>query len=223
MLELSAVSKRYTRGAETVSALQDVDFTLSPGECVALVGPSGSGKSTLLALAGLMDQPTEGTVRIDGRDTTTLSDDELSRLRGRRIGFVFQSFNLLPHLTAWQNVALPLLYAGVSLPERRERSLAVLERVGLADRAGHRPVELSGGQEQRVAIARALVTNPGIILADEPTGNLDARTGESVMGYLGGVQAQGTALVIVTHSPEVAAYGDRVLTVQDGRLTDQRA
>ena len=218
MITLYDVSKSYVKGQHTVHALRDVSLAVCPGDCLALVGPSGSGKSTLLAMLGLMDQPSGGQIVVQGQDTSSLADAQLSRLRGHQIGFVFQSFNLLPNLTAWQNVALPLRYAGLGRREQRDRALAVLEQVGLADRASHRPPELSGGQEQRVAIARALVMNPPVILADEPTGNLDERTGEVVLATLLDLNARGTALVVVTHSPEVARRAGRVLTVRDGRL-----
>lgn len=218
MIELRAVTKTYRKGAEVVHALHGVTLQIRPGDSVALIGPSGAGKSTLLSMLGLMDRPSEGAIFVDGQDTALLSDAHVSRLRGRRIGFVFQAFNLLPGLTAWQNVALPLRYAGVAVAEGRERALAVLERVGLADRAHHRPAELSGGQEQRVAIARALVTNPGVILADEPTGNLDAKTGAGVLECLLEARASGAALVLVTHSPEVASRADQMCMVRDGRM-----
>ena len=218
MITLHHVSKTYVKGQHTVHALRDVSLDICAGDCLALVGPSGSGKSTLLAMLGLMDQPSGGQIVVQGQDTSSLADAQLSRLRGHQIGFVFQSFNLLPNLTAWQNVALPLRYAGLGRREQRDRALAVLEQVGLADRASHRPPELSGGQEQRVAIARALVMNPPVILADEPTGNLDERTGEVVLATLLDLNARGTALVVVTHSPEVARRAGRVLTVRDGRL-----
>lgn len=218
MISLKNVSKTYAKGHTAVHALQDITLDVHPGDSLALIGPSGSGKSTLLSMLGLMDQPSRGEVFVGGMATSGMEDATLSRLRGQHIGFVFQSFNLLPNLTAWQNVALPLRYAGLGRREQRDRALAVLERVGLADRAGHRPTELSGGQEQRVAIARALVMNPPVILADEPTGNLDERTGEDVLATLLDLNAQGTALVVVTHSPEVARQAGRVLTVRDGRL-----
>ncbi len=219
MIALQQVSKTYVKGAQTVHALSEVTLEILPGQSLALVGPSGSGKSTLLSLLGLMDQPSSGQILFDGHDTSRLPDPALSRLRGRRIGFVFQAFNLLPALSAWQNVALPLRYAGVPIKQQREQARAVLERVGLADRADHRPAELSGGQEQRVAIARALVMNPPLILADEPTGNLDERTGEEVLDTLMALNRQGTALVVVTHSPGVAARAGRVYTVRDGRVS----
>lgn len=218
MIALQQVTRTYTKGSHTVHALRDVTLEILPGESLALVGPSGSGKSTLLSLLGLMDRPSSGQILFDGQDTSGLTDPALSRLRGRRIGFVFQAFNLLPALSAWQNVALPLRYAGVPVRQQREQALAVLEQVGLADRAGHRPAELSGGQEQRVAIARALVMNPPLILADEPTGNLDERTGEEVLNTLMTLNRQGTALVVVTHSPAVAARAERVFTVRDGKV-----
>ena len=218
MIELQRVRRSYTKGKVQVDALLEVNFTLSAGEHVALVGPSGAGKSTLLSLLGLMDRPSQGRILFEGQDTAQLSDAELSRLRGRRIGFVFQAFNLLPMLSAWQNVALPMVYAGVPALERRRRAYEVLEGVGLLERAAHRPSELSGGQEQRVAIARALVMKPAVILADEPTGNLDAASGAQILTLLDGLNIQGTTLVMVTHSPEVAAHAHTVRTVRDGVL-----
>lgn len=207
-----------------VDALQGVTLRIERGEHVALVGPSGAGKSTLLYLMGLMDAPTAGRLKLLGRDTTGLSDAERSRLRGRTVGFVFQSFNLLPHLSAWRNVALPLRYAGVSRKERRARALEMLARVGLAERAEHMPSELSGGQEQRVAIARALVIRPQLLLADEPTGNLDSDTGARILELLEAVHARGATLVTVTHSAEVAARAQRTVQLRNGRVwSDTRA
>jgi len=205
MVELVGVTKVYRKGRVEVPALRGVDLAIGEGEYVAVVGPSGAGKSTLLYLMGLMEAPSSGRVVLFGEDVSGLGDVARSRLRGRAIGFVFQAFNLIPNLKAWENVALPLYYAGVGRAERRERALAMLDRVGLADRAEHYPAELSGGEEQRVAIARALVIGPMLVLADEPTGNLDRRTGRSVLGLLEGVREAGATLVVVTHDPEIAA------------------
>ncbi|WP_456448239.1 ABC transporter ATP-binding protein [Oceanithermus sp.] len=218
MIELQDVTKTYRKGRVEVPALRGVDLCIEEGEHVALVGPSGAGKSTLLYLIGLMEEPTSGSVRLFGEETARLSDTERSRLRGRTIGFVFQAFNLVPQLKAWQNVALPLHYRRRPKREQRERALAMLERVGLADRSEHYPSELSGGEEQRVAIARALVIEPRLILADEPTGNLDQASGRVVLELLETAVDGGATLVIVTHDPEVAARAGRVVRVVDGRV-----
>lgn len=220
MIALRQVWKTYRQGERVVHALQDVSLTLAPGESVALIGPSGAGKSTLLSLLGLMDVPSEGEVILAGKPTNTLSDAARSNLRGHEIGFVFQSFNLIAELNAWQNVALPLKYLGVSRRERRERALDMLSRVGLADRAEHRPAELSGGQEQRVAIARALIAEPSLVLADEPTGNLDSKTSEQILQLLLAVSQDQKTLVTVTHSSDVAALMQRQISILDGRLQD---
>lgn len=218
MIQLQGVTRSYSKGQNQVNALLEVNLNIASGEHIALVGPSGAGKSTLLSLLGLMDQPSSGKVMFEGQDTSSLPDAELSRLRGRRIGFVFQAFNLLPALNAWQNVALPMMYAGIPLLERKKKALEVLDRVGMLERANHRPHELSGGQEQRVAIARALVMQPPLILADEPTGNLDAANGMQVLALLDELNRNGTTLITVTHSAEVAAHAHKVLTVRDGIL-----
>lgn len=220
MIELANVTKTYRKGRVEVPALRGVDLRIGEGEHVALVGPSGAGKSTLLYLIGLMEEPTSGSVRLFGGDADRLSDTDRSRLRGRTIGFVFQAFNLVPQLKAWQNVALPLHYQRRPRREQRERALAMLERVGLADRAEHYPAELSGGEEQRVAIARALVIEPRLILADEPTGNLDRASGRVVLELLETAVDGGATLVIVTHDPEVAAGAGRVVRVVDGRVAE---
>ncbi len=218
LIELQGVTKTYRKGRVEVPALRGVDLCIEEGEHVALVGPSGAGKSTLLYLIGLMEEPTSGSVRLFGEETARLTDAERSRLRGRTIGFVFQAFNLVPQLKAWQNVALPLHYQRRPRREQRERALAMLERVGLADRAEHYPSELSGGEEQRVAIARAMVIEPRLILADEPTGNLDRASGRVVLELLETAVEGGATLVIVTHDPEVAARAGRVVRVVDGRV-----
>ena len=207
VLELQDVWKRYSKGRTTTEALRGVTLSFGAGESVALTGPSGAGKSTLLYLLGLMDTPSSGAVRLLGKDPFALPDRERPRLRGRAIGFVFQSYNLLPQLKAWENVALPLKYSGAALRERKKRALEGLERVDLLARADHHPSELSGGQEQRVAIARALIQKPELVLADEPTGNLDTGTGERILALLAELHAQGTTLITVTHSPAGGVQG----------------
>lgn len=207
-----------TGGIETV-ALAGVDLAIRHGEMLAIIGPSGSGKSTLMALLGCLDRPTEGTFHLEGRDVTRLSDDELSAVRNRTVGFVFQSFHLLPRSTARENVELPLIYAGVPRRERRARSRALLESVGLGHRLDHRPNQLSGGENQRVAIARALVNDPRLILADEPTGNLDSRSGAEILALFRGLNRdRGVSVILVTHDPRVAEKCDRVIEILDGHV-----
>ncbi len=220
LVEVVDVTRRYPAGGgEGVEALAGVSFTIDPGEFVAIIGPSGSGKSTLLHLLGALDRPTTGTVRIGGRDIAQLDDRELASLRNAEIGFVFQQFQLLARTPAVANVALPLIYAGVGNAERQRRARATLEAVGLAHRLTHRPAELSGGEQQRVAIARALVTRPRLVLADEPTGNLDTATGQEVMGLLQRLHAEeGIAVVVITHDLEIAALAPRQLRLRDGLL-----
>jgi len=201
-----------------VWALFDCDVSVESGEFVAVTGPSGSGKSTLLHLLACLDQPTKGSYLLRGVDVAELSDGRLALIRNRFIGIVFQAFNLLPNLRAWQNVALPMAYRGVSRRERRRRAMAALERVGLADRAGHYPFELSGGEEQRVAIARAIVNEPELLLADEPTGNLDTRAQEEFMAVVDDLRRDGRTIVMVTHNPSLADRADRTVRLQDGRL-----
>jgi putative ABC transport system ATP-binding protein len=212
------LTKTYLMGSNEVRALHDVDVDIAHGEFVAIIGASGSGKSTLLHLLGCLDRPTHGSYCLDGTAVESLDDDALSRLRRERVGFVFQSFNLIQQHTVVENVELPLIYAGLGKAERRERSLRIRGRLGLATKVGHRPTELSGGEQQRVAIARALAVEPPLILADEPTGNLDTATGEAVMEIFRGLHQSGTTIVLVTHSREVAAQAERVIEVRDGAI-----
>lgn len=220
MIELQGIVKRYELGAETVVALAQIDLLIERNEYVALIGPSGSGKSTLMNIIGCLDSPTSGQYILNGRDTSRLSDDELAVVRNREIGFIFQSFFLLPRQTALQNVMQPLVYRRMTPGERRARAVAALDQVGLADRLDHRPNQLSGGQRQRVAIARALVGEPSILLADEPTGNLDSRTSADIMALFDALHAQGQTVVIVTHEPDIAAYCRRTIRVRDGRVVE---
>ena len=216
IIQTKGLKKDYILGAETVRALRGVDLDIHPGEFVSIMGPSGSGKSTFMNLIGCLDTPTEGEYWLNGVLVSDLSDDELARIRNREIGFVFQTFNLLPRATALHNVELPLIYAGVGSKERRERAEAKLELVGLADRMDHRPPELSGGQRQRVAVARALVNNPALLLADEPTGNLDSVTSEEIMAVFVQLNQQGQTIVIVTHEHDIAEYSKRQIHLHDG-------
>ncbi|NLJ61591.1 MAG: ABC transporter ATP-binding protein [Firmicutes bacterium] len=218
MIVVQDVEKIYDTGKVQVAALRGVSLEVESGESVSIIGPSGSGKSTLMNIVGCLDRPTTGSYLLDGRLVNELSDDELAEVRNRKIGFVFQTFNLLPRATALENVELPLVYSGVHPTARKERALSALERVGLGDRADHRPNELSGGQAQRVAIARALVTEPSIILADEPTGNLDTKSGLEVIGILKELHEQGITIVLVTHNPELAAKTDRFVEIRDGLI-----
>ena len=218
VLEARDVSKSYVLDEVVVNALQSVDLEVRRGEMLAIMGPSGSGKSTLMHIVGLLDHPTTGTVTIDGEDVSGMAPNALAAVRNKRIGFVFQSFNLLARTTAQTNVELPLVYAGVSGSERVRRAREALERVGLGERLGHMPNQLSGGQQQRVAIARALVTEPSIVLADEPTGNLDSKSGVAVMKILQDLNAQGITVVLVTHDARVARHAQRVVHIADGRI-----
>ena len=218
LVEIRNLSKYYQRGEQIIPVLVDINLDVAVGDYVALMGPSGSGKSTLMNLVGCLDRPTSGEVLLVGRSVADVDDDGLAAMRSRFIGFIFQSYNLLPRTTALENVAAPLLYQGVGRRERLERARDVLESVGLGDRTGHQPTELSGGQQQRVAIARALVTNPPLILADEPTGNLDSHSGAEVLGILRSLHASGRTIVLITHDPNLAVQADRQIHVRDGEL-----
>ncbi len=224
MIEVRDLRKIYVMGDETLAALAGVTLTIARGEYVAIIGPSGSGKSTLMNILGGLDRPTSGEYHFEGEDVAHFSDDQLAEFRNRRIGFVFQSFQLLPRLTALQNVELPMIYAGVGVAERRARAAELLDRVGLGARMGHRPTQLSGGQQQRVAVARSLANRPALLLADEPTGALDTRTSEDVLALFGELNAEGLTLAIVTHDPEVAQAARRRITFRDGLVvSDERS
>jgi putative ABC transport system ATP-binding protein len=218
VIEVGDVTKTHRLGDVSVQALRGVSFEVQRGEFVAIMGPSGSGKTTLLGILGCLDRPTDGSYKLDGREVATLSETRRARVRGRRIGFVFQAYNLLPRSSALKNVELPLVYAGVPGDERRRRSLAALAEVGLAERARHRPSQLSGGEQQRVAVARALVVEPTVLLLDEPTGNLDSKSEEEVLGILTRVHKRGATIVMVTHSNEVAEHASRILRLADGLI-----
>jgi len=220
MIVLREIVKRYLMGEETVLALAGVDLTIERNAYVALTGASGSGKSTLMNLIGCLDTPSEGSYTLNGRDVSGMNDNELAQVRNREIGFVFQSFHLLPRMTVLQNVMQPLVYRGMPIDERRERAAEALRKVGLGDRMGHRPNQLSGGQRQRVAIARALVGSPSILLADEPTGNLDTRTSTEIMALFDQLHAQGQTVVMVTHEPDIAAHCHRTIRMNDGRIVE---
>lgn len=219
-IEMREVSRIYTVGDTEVRALDGISLSIEEHSFTAIMGPSGSGKSTLMSLIGCLDVPTSGTILIDGEDTSGLDDNELAYIRNRKIGFVFQHFSLLPKLNALDNAALPLLYAGIPLKERRRRAEAMLERVGLKDRMKHRPSELSGGQKQRVAIARALVNNPSILLADEPTGALDSAIGHDVMDLFHALNDEGHTIVFVTHDAGLASECSRIIPIKDGKVAD---
>ncbi|HEX5069943.1 MAG TPA: ABC transporter ATP-binding protein [Vicinamibacterales bacterium] len=218
LIETRELWKTYQMGTEQVHALSGVSIVIERGEYVAIMGPSGSGKSTLMNLIGCLDTPTKGTYLLNGKQASQMNDDELARIRNEEIGFVFQTFNLLPRASALHNVELPMIYAGVPAKVRRERANKALEKVELGDRKNHRPNELSGGQRQRVAIARALVNNPSILLADEPTGNLDSKTGVEIMSLFARLHEGGNTIILVTHEPDVAAYAHRVIHIRDGKV-----
>jgi len=216
VIHISGVKKVYEMGANKVFALRGVDLTVHPGELIAVMGTSGSGKSTLMNILGCLDSPTAGRYILNGEDVSKMPDDDLADVRNKEIGFVFQQFNLLPRLTAAENVALPLIYNGTAKKVRTELALEMLDKVGLADRSHHKPNELSGGQNQRVAIARALVNNPSIILADEPTGNLDSKTSVEIMHIFDKIQADGNTVILVTHEEDIAEYAHRIIRLRDG-------
>jgi putative ABC transport system ATP-binding protein len=219
IIRMSNIKKVYDTGKVKVEALKEINLEIHKGEMVAIVGPSGSGKSTLMNLVGCLDTPTEGEYVLAGENVAGVTRDQLAEIRNRRVGFVFQNFNLLPHITALENVEMPLLFGGVRPKERRDRASEVLTRVGLGERLDHKPTELSGGQMQRVAIARALAMNPDIILADEPTGNLDSSSGGDIMSLFTELWQQGRTLVIITHDPALAKRASRVVEIRDGRIT----
>jgi putative ABC transport system ATP-binding protein len=218
MIELMSIAKHYQMGKVDICALDDVSLSVTAGELIAIMGPSGSGKSTLMNLIGCLDRPTTGTYRFENQEISALSDDELAHIRNSKMGFVFQSFNLLTRFSALKNVEMPLIYSGMPARRRMEIARPVLERVGLGDRMHHRPTELSGGQQQRVAIARALVNDPPLLLADEPTGNLDSRSGAEILDILVGLNERGVTIMIVTHDKDIAARCRRILTLKDGRI-----
>jgi len=221
LVELRNVSKIYRLGDEEIRALDDVTLDIEAGELISIIGPSGSGKSTLMHILGCLDSPSKGTIQLDGVMIQNASPRELASFRNRKIGFVFQFFNLLPKLNVVQNVELPMIYSGVSARERRERAMNALESVDLANRARHRPSQLSGGQQQRAAIARALVNSPKIIFADEPTGNLDSHTGEAILGLFRKLSTEGRTIVLVTHDPEIAAVTPRRIEIRDGKIAQK--
>jgi putative ABC transport system ATP-binding protein len=216
IIEITGITRDFPLGSEIVHVLKGIDLTINKGEYVALMGPSGSGKSTLMNLLGCLDTPTSGSYILNGKDASKMHDDELAEIRNKEIGFVFQTFNLLPRTTALDNVALPMVYAGYKKPERTTRATEVLTQVGLADRMDHKPNQLSGGQRQRVAVARALVNKPSIILADEPTGNLDSKTSVEIMNLFNDIHANGNTVILVTHEEDIAAYAHRVIRLRDG-------
>ena len=220
VIDLKRIFKSYRMGARVVPVLHDVSLQIEAAEYIAIMGPSGSGKSTLMNIIGCLDTPTTGEYYLDGENVADLDDDRLAETRNLKIGFVFQTFNLLPRATALENVALPLIYCATSPKERKKRATEELERVGLADRMHHRPIELSGGERQRVAIARALVNNPAIILADEPTGNLDSKTGTEIMHIFDGLHVNGGTIILVTHEAQIARKAGRIVNILDGRLIE---
>ena len=222
LVELSNIGKHYSNGYTEIRALDGVDLLIEKGEFLSILGPSGSGKSTLMNMLGCLDKPTEGVYQLDGKNVAALSADELAGIRNQKIGFVFQSFNLLEYASALDNVALPLVYSGIKAKERRKRAAALLEQVGLGDRLDHKPNQLSGGQKQRVAIARALVNDPQIILADEPTGALDSKSGAEIEALFNQLHAEGRTLIIVTHDNSLAERTKRIVTIKDGKVLSDR-
>jgi len=220
LVRIERVSKEYRMGGETMKALNEVSLTVERGDFVAIIGPSGSGKSTLMNMIGCLDTPTSGNYWLDGDEVSRMKDNRLAEIRNRKIGFIFQSFNLLPKLNAMENVELPLIYRGMSGKERRERAIEALRKVGLEERMRHRPSELSGGQQQRVAIARALAGQPPILLGDEPTGALDTKTSKEVMQLMKGLNREGHTIILITHDPEVASEAKRIVRISDGRIVE---
>jgi putative ABC transport system ATP-binding protein len=223
IIDIKGITRDFPLGNEVIHVLKGIDLTINKGEYVALMGPSGSGKSTLMNLLGCLDTPTGGSYVLNGKDVSKMHDDELAEIRNKEIGFVFQTFNLLPRTTALDNVALPMVYAGYKKPERNARATEVLTQVGLSDRMDHKPNQLSGGQRQRVAVARALVNRPSIILADEPTGNLDSKTSVEIMNLFNEIHANGNTVILVTHEEDIAAYAHRVIRLRDGLIETDNA
>jgi putative ABC transport system ATP-binding protein len=218
LLSLKNIARRYTIGSEEVNALRRIDLDIGKGEYVALMGPSGSGKSTLMNIIGCLDTPSQGEYYLNGKEVSKMSEDELAEIRNKEIGFIFQTFNLVPRSNALDNVALPLVYAGIKKADRINRAKVALDNVGLSDRITHKPNELSGGQRQRVAVARALVNNPSIILADEPTGNLDSKTSEEIMNLFREIHRQGNTIIVVTHEEDIARHAHRIVRIKDGMI-----
>jgi len=223
LIDIRDITKVYDMGEERVHALDGVSLGVERGEYVGIMGPSGSGKSTLMNLIGCLDTPTSGSYVLNGREVARMTDDELAQIRNQEIGFVFQTFNLLPRTTALQQVELPLVYTGVPRKERHERAVKALQAVGLGDRMGHQPNEMSGGQRQRVAVARALINNPSILLADEPTGNLDSQTGTEIMALFDELNSRGNTIILVTHEEDIAAHARRIVRLRDGKIREDRA
>lgn len=223
IIETRDIAKRYIMGAEVIEALKSVTINIQKGEYVAFMGPSGSGKSTLMNIVGCLDSPTSGTYVLNGKDVSNMTENELAETRNQEIGFVFQTFNLLPRQTSLENVALPLIYAGFNKADRTEKAMLALKNVGLENRAGHKPNELSGGQRQRVAVARALVNDPSILLADEPTGNLDSKTSYEIMDLFDQIHSKGNTVIMVTHEEDIAEYAHRIVRLRDGLIESDRA